>query len=301
MGLRFSRRITLLPGVHLNLGLKSVSLSLGPRGAGVTLGPGGVHGHLGLPGTGLSYRKRLAGGQPRGSQAPEGIRIRFDGLNMLIGDETGAALEGGVLLAARKAFRQPILDALDVRAAELNTDRMIEDVPDVQPDGSHAGLSQLETRLSAIRWPRETLVTLDADGAVLRADVDLPEIEDLPDASVAVARRELALVARPLSPAARRRAYERHICDVACRIIDEAFAADPACTEVQVAGYTQRPSDGTGDDAGDLEDVYVLAAVVPRDLWGADPDPVARLAPFRRRSARDAHGDTHPVVPLARA
>lgn len=59
MAFRFHRRITLFPGVRLNLSKTGVSVSAGVRGATVTAGKRGVHGNVGLPGTGLSYRQRL--------------------------------------------------------------------------------------------------------------------------------------------------------------------------------------------------------------------------------------------------
>src|SRR3546814_17275303 len=59
MGFRFSKRITLLPGVRMNLSKSGASLSVGPRGASVTMGKRGVYGNVGLPGSGLSYRERL--------------------------------------------------------------------------------------------------------------------------------------------------------------------------------------------------------------------------------------------------
>ena len=65
MGLRFRKRITLVPGVRVNLGLKGASLSLGPRGASVSISSRGVYGNIGLPGTGLSYRTRLDSGKKR--------------------------------------------------------------------------------------------------------------------------------------------------------------------------------------------------------------------------------------------
>ncbi|MGH9429640.1 MAG: DUF4236 domain-containing protein, partial [Terriglobia bacterium] len=55
MGFRFFRRITLIPGVTLNLSKGGGSLSLGPRGAKVTVGTSGGRATVGVPGTGLSY------------------------------------------------------------------------------------------------------------------------------------------------------------------------------------------------------------------------------------------------------
>ncbi|MCE0733512.1 DUF4236 domain-containing protein [Halomonas sp. G15] len=61
MAFRFQRRIRLAPGVRLNLSKRGLGLSVGPRGASLSVGPSGVHGHAGIPGTGLSYRQKLSG------------------------------------------------------------------------------------------------------------------------------------------------------------------------------------------------------------------------------------------------
>ncbi|WP_372612825.1 DUF4236 domain-containing protein [Halomonas sp.] len=59
MAFRFQRRITLAPGIRINLSKRGLGLSVGPRGASLSLGPSGVHGHAGIPGTGLAYRQKL--------------------------------------------------------------------------------------------------------------------------------------------------------------------------------------------------------------------------------------------------
>jgi hypothetical protein len=61
MGFRFQKRLSILPGVRLNLSKSGVSTSLGPRGADVNIGPHGVTTNAGIPGTGLSYRSKLGG------------------------------------------------------------------------------------------------------------------------------------------------------------------------------------------------------------------------------------------------
>lgn len=59
MGFRFQRRISILPGVRINLSKSGVSTSIGPKGADVNIGPHGVSTNAGIPGTGLSYRSKL--------------------------------------------------------------------------------------------------------------------------------------------------------------------------------------------------------------------------------------------------
>ena len=59
MSFRFQRRIKILPGLRLNVSKTGISWTVGTRGASVTSRDGKLTGNVGLPGTGLSYRKRL--------------------------------------------------------------------------------------------------------------------------------------------------------------------------------------------------------------------------------------------------
>jgi hypothetical protein len=54
MGLRFRRRISILPGVRLNVSRSGISTSIGTRGAWVTYGRR-ARATIGVPGTGISY------------------------------------------------------------------------------------------------------------------------------------------------------------------------------------------------------------------------------------------------------
>jgi len=63
MGFRFQKRISILPGVRINLSKSGASASVGPRGADVNIGRHGVTTNAGIPGTGLSYRQKAGGGK----------------------------------------------------------------------------------------------------------------------------------------------------------------------------------------------------------------------------------------------
>ena len=87
MGLRFQRRIRVLPGVRVNVGLRGVSTSVGVRGASLTVGKHGVHSNVGVPGTGLSYRSRIDGpaGAPE-SNRPAGTTAEDMPVQLKLGD-----------------------------------------------------------------------------------------------------------------------------------------------------------------------------------------------------------------------
>lgn len=55
MGLRFYRRLGVLPGVRLNLSRSGPSVSVGTSGAWYTMGPRGTRTTVGISGSGISY------------------------------------------------------------------------------------------------------------------------------------------------------------------------------------------------------------------------------------------------------
>ena len=59
MSFRFQKRIRLFKGLTLNLSKTGASWTIGGRGASVNLRDGKATGNVGIPGTGLSYRRRL--------------------------------------------------------------------------------------------------------------------------------------------------------------------------------------------------------------------------------------------------
>jgi hypothetical protein len=62
VGFRFQKRISILPGVRINLSKSGASASVGPRGADVNIGKDGITANAGIPGTGLSYRQKVGRG-----------------------------------------------------------------------------------------------------------------------------------------------------------------------------------------------------------------------------------------------
>ena len=55
MGLRFTRRVSLFPGLRVNFSKSGASLSVGHKAVWYTVGPRGRRVTLGLPGTGLYW------------------------------------------------------------------------------------------------------------------------------------------------------------------------------------------------------------------------------------------------------
>jgi len=62
MGLRFQKRIRILPGLRLNLSRTGISTSFGGKGLTVNVREDQVKTTVGVPGTGLSYSRSQRAG-----------------------------------------------------------------------------------------------------------------------------------------------------------------------------------------------------------------------------------------------
>lgn len=77
MGFRFQKRITILPGVSINLGKRGASVSLGPRGMKTTISSRGVKYSIGIPGTGIRYETPYNHGHPAHGGQMGGLLTRL--------------------------------------------------------------------------------------------------------------------------------------------------------------------------------------------------------------------------------
>ena len=123
----------------------------------------------------------------------------------------------------------------------------------------------LEESLQDIAWPRETKVDFDIDdgGRTVRLDVDLPELEDMPNKLAAVPVRGLKLSVKGLAPAKVQKLYGEHIHSLAFRLVGEVFAALPVAQLIEFSGYSQRRSKVTGQ----MGNEYLLSVRVERPAW----------------------------------
>ncbi|HHH9441303.1 TPA: DUF4236 domain-containing protein [Pseudomonas aeruginosa] len=129
MGFRFSKRITIVPGVRLNISGSGISTSVGPRGLSLTMGKNGTYLNAGLPGTGLSYRERLdrSGRRATPRPAPEApgydgpIRVKVDeDGSLIITDLDDNALPPAIVKRVQQEKSEEIQDLLEKAASKIN-------------------------------------------------------------------------------------------------------------------------------------------------------------------------------------
>lgn len=143
----------------------------------------------------------------------------------------------------------------------------------------------LESSINELDWPRETLVNYDiqADGQLVWMDVDLPEIEDLPEKRYEFTSTGKRLSVKSKSQKQLREEYATHIHGIAVRLAGTVFATLPAATRIVISGYSQRLDSASGHTV----DEYLFSVKVPRQQFekiNFDKldalDPVAALESF---------------------
>jgi hypothetical protein len=335
MGFRFQKRISILPGVRLNLSKSGASWSIGPRGASVNLGGRGVYGTVGIPGSGLSWRERLdkpeqanraARPAPSGPAMPERVIAQLVGDRIELLGPDGQPLHPDLGPQARRMMKDEIKSFLETHEADRNQAlealrHLHHDIPrDVRasvasstgkpdreqyfdqqsymqalmrwraeqanagPDEDAIGNALLKT-LGALEWPAETNIAISLADSRLLLDVDLPELEDMPNTLWRAVPSRLALDEKPMSQKERAGFYLDHVCSILFRLLGHAFATSDAIRAVAISAYTQR-SNATGR----TDDEYVATVELDRTAWNKlDLSQLGRIDPhqlLRRFGAR---------------
>lgn len=123
----------------------------------------------------------------------------------------------------------------------------------------------LEEVLQTIVWPKETLVSFDIvdDGTKVLMDVQLPEIEVMPEVQTKANKRDYKLTLSPILDTQKRKYYFTHIHSIGFRLIGEVFVSLPSVKKVVFSGYTHRISKSTGN----LTSEYLYSVKVTREGW----------------------------------
>ena len=121
----------------------------------------------------------------------------------------------------------------------------------------------LERQLHLIEWPRETSVSFEIRRGTVLLDIDLPEIEDMPNTRASVPARGLKLSVKELAATKLQKLYLEHVHGILFRMVGETLAALPTVQTVVASGFSQRRDSSTGN----MQDDYLLSIRVRRQEW----------------------------------
>lgn len=158
--------------------------------------------------------------------------------------------------------------------------------------------------LGSLEWPRETSidVSVSEDGGTLWCDVDLPEIEDLPDGYQELPARGGDIRWKDFSDSAKRKLYMAHVHGVGLRLAGECFRSCPAIKAAVISAYSQRENRKTGV----VGDEYLFSVRISRERWatlnfaslaGLEPGEVLDHFELRRKVTKT--GIFTPIEPFS--
>jgi hypothetical protein len=100
----------------------------------------------------------------------------------------------------------------------------------------------LEKVLQGLDWARETLVSYDINNSTntVYIDIDLPEIEDIPQRTASIAATGKKLNIKNKTDKQLRLEYSTHIHAIALRVVAYTFATLPSINLIILSGYSQR-------------------------------------------------------------
>lgn len=164
-------------------------------------------------------------------------------------------------------------------AFEKVEEKKFQDIDDALTNADKEPENALTAAFSLIEWPYETNVSYQIDGTTAYADVDLPEIEDLPDEEATITGRGTAkqLTTSPKGVVQQRQDYARHVHGIGMVISGTIFNALPSVQTVIISAYSQRMS----ATSGRIEDEYLYSVKIPRPDWmNIDFDHLQNLNPI---------------------
>ena len=299
--MRFRKTINICKGVKVNLSKSGMSYTVGGKGLSVNLGRNGVYLNTGIPGTGLYDRRKIAGGRSgQTKKRAEEIDVRAYELQL---DEDGQVLilrRDGRRVGDDEARRLRRTDWYEEESAELMAQLKAEmdaesdafvsigrHAQRVAPLGAPEAPAVVEQRidqwLSALVLPMEFDVQYEYNPAgALMLDLDLPEIEDLPEQK-AVETAGGAVKPRAKSLRELREEYQTCVLGLAVYLASQMFALSDGVANALISGYTQRRDRKTGE----MEDCYIFSIAFEREAFEragvGDEDPRRFCDRFRSR------------------
>jgi len=276
--MRFRKSIKITKGVKLNLSKTGASFTVGPgKGVSLNVGNKGAFLNWSIPGTGVYDRVRLD-------------TLLKDKLGGLFGfgkeavaeeeaqSENGAeaavkpAARKGTKKAAAKKVSGPSEEEMNALAQEIALINVHQQAIDVC--ASAAGTLKADEAEAAIEaWigEGEAPIAFEMQAEVLEdkcaimIDLDLPEIEDMPQNTLA----ELAdgtVKIKKKTQKQQREDYKTCVFGLGEYVASHVFAVVPQAQKVVVSAYTQRRDEKTGE----AEDTFIYSVIFERGSFVKD-------------------------------
>lgn len=303
--MRFRKSLKIAKGVKLNLSKTGASFTLGSgKGISLNLGNKGAYLNWSIPGTGVYDRVRLD-------------TLLKDKLGGLFGfgkedaaqeeeqaEQTAqAAAKGAKKAAAEKKTNAPSDEELNALAQEVALINVHQQAIDVSRTAAGA-LKAEEAEAAIVEWLEEgeapiafavETEVLEEKGAVM-IDLDLPEIEDMPQNTLAQLADGTVKVKKKTQKQ-QREDYKTCVFGLGEYVASHVFAVVPQAEKIVVSAYTQRRDEKTGE----AEDTFIYSVIFERASFAKgyqERDPYDFCSDLTSRFYILASGVMKKIVPF---
>lgn len=319
--MRFRKQIKICKGVKLNLSTSGVSCTVGGKGLSLNLGKKGVFLNTSIPGTGLYDRKKLIDGKKNGMLG--GLLDKFSGGRKEENYQLAIEENGTVAILNENGRPVPDEEAREIRKTQWyaeNSSAMLDQFREeieaqteafvslyrsavsVGKRGAIEPAAVVEENLDAWLGDLELPMSFDAEyeydettGSVMM-DLDLPEIEDLPEDKI-VELASGAIRAKDKTQKELKEEYRTCVLGLAVYFASHVFQASTGIGNVLVSGYTQRRDKKTGE----LMDCYIYSIAFERKAFEtkkcSSENPADFCDRFRSRINVLASGEMKQIEP----
>ena len=281
MGIRFAKSIKIGNFLRLNFSKSGLSATLGKKGASVNIGGKGAYLNLspsavGIKGTGLSYRQKIAGGLKKNSSkkqsSTEEKSSKLSKKDMEVTENTTAVNDD---LAIVNEYNQNLEAITNIHrytdnvmneeefnnyVKGLNSDSAIE-IYETAIEGDEDTIENLITTLmNNLELAYDVRVNFELEDHVLYVDLDLPEIEDLSKEYPVMVKDKLTYKRKTSSQL--REEYARMVLSIGVFLSANFFNQSSYITEIVMSAFTT-----VRNPIGDLEDQYLYSIRFTRDIF----------------------------------
>ncbi|MBR5225337.1 MAG: DUF4236 domain-containing protein [Clostridia bacterium] len=273
--MRFRKSIKITKGVKLNLSKTGVSFTLGTgKGLSFNLGNKGAFLNWSIPGTGVYDRVRLDTKVKDVLSGKGFLGGLFGGKAEAAEDETHEKLPNGKGKKTQTKKAPGVTDeaiaALEQELALINVACFAPDLASAYAQGELDGedaAAAIEAWLAEAELPIPVEVQMDvcAEKKAILVDLDLPEIEDMPQKKLTeLASGEVKI--KDKSQKEKREDYQTCVFGLGEFVAANILNIVPAAEKVLLSAYTQRRDAQTGD----LNDTFIYSIVFDRAAFAPD-------------------------------
>jgi len=294
MGIRFAKSIKINNFLKLNFSKSGLSATLGKKGASVNIGGRGTYLNLspsavGVKGTGVSYRQRIAGGKSSSKRKKKS----YDTKETVVVNRTSSLKKKGYEELSENIINDEVyenetanIDAVEEYNNNLETTlnihkytdnvlskkqfaRFVESLDEglnkelytLSMDGDEDTIENLVSSfMNNLSLSYDVRVNYELEDNVLYVDLDLPEIEDMDSRYPAYVSGRL--VYKNKKSTQLKEEYARLVLSLGVFLSANYFNLSSFIDEIVMSGFTT-----TRDKDGELTDQYLYSVVYTRDIF----------------------------------